>query len=142
MIGSNNTIPEIEISMNILRPQPVVRSIGEHKWDGAKRLMEEMNNDTAIIVSMKYEYMDLDVEWDLSILPSNVLRQIVVHILELVIGQGRRTYLRHTIDISGKKWRQNNLESENELARWILEHPEAIDRIHTEEEVEGVMSNL
>ena len=77
-------------------PSPMFRSI-ESKWNFAKELLKDNNFDT-IVVSTHYEYEDT-----LSgNLPSNILRRITLHILELIIGEGTRAYLRHTITISGK----------------------------------------
>jgi hypothetical protein len=60
------------------------------------------------------------------------MEKATIHVLERSYGEER--YIRHTITISGKKWRQNNLANEEDLGEWILQNPSAIERIHSEED--------
>ena len=132
-LDRNYTNTHINI-MESLRPQRVHRQIGENKWEDARHLLRR-RGDSVLLVNAHYAYEVNSATW----VPT-ILEKTTIHVLERC---GDRRYLRHTIEISGKKWRQNDLENEENLARWILQHPSAIERIHTEEWTgPGVMSSL
>tara|TARA_B110000444_G_scaffold250830_1_gene277842 strand:- start:807 stop:1037 length:231 start_codon:yes stop_codon:yes gene_type:complete len=70
-----------------------------------------------------------------------IIEKATIHVLERSYGEER--YIRHTITISGKKWRQNNLANEEDLGEWILQNPSAIERIYSEEDPRAMLaSNL
>ncbi len=113
--------------MDSLTPGVMVRQIGENKWDAAKAMLKESHEDIQL-VSSHYSY-----KVDSSVWVPQIMERATIHVLERLFGPER--YLRHTITISGKKWRQNELENNVALGEWILQHPSAIERIHTEEDM-------
>ena len=113
-------------NMDSLTPGVMVRQIGENKWDAAKAMLNDSPN-TIQLVSSHYSYKVDSTTW-----VPQIMERATIHVLERLFGPER--YLRHTITISGKKWRQNELENEEDLGRWIMQHPSAVERIHTEEE--------
>lgn len=123
---TTNINTNINTNMDILKPGPMVRQIGESKWDAAKAMLKSSPN-TIQLVSSHYSY-----KVDKYLLLSPIMERVTIHVLERLFEPER--YLRHTITISGKKWRQNELDKEENLGRWILNHPSAVERIHTEEE--------
>ena len=125
-LNRNYTNANISTNMDILKPTPMVRQIGENKWDAAKAMLKDSHEDMQL-VSSHYSYKVDSSTW-----VPQIMERATIHVLERLFGPER--YLRHTITISGKKWRQNELENEEDLGRWIMQHPSAVQGIHTEEE--------
>ena len=133
---NRNYTTSTNTNMDSLKPGVMVRQIGESKWDAAKGMLKSSPN-TIQLVSSHYSYRVDSSTW-----VPQIMERATVHVLERLFGPER--YLRHTITISGKKWRQNDLENEENLGQWILQHPSAVERIHTEEESieDGFQANL
>lgn len=133
---NRNYTTSTNTNMDSLKPGVMVRQIGESKWDAAKGMLKSSPN-TIQLVSSHYSYRVDSSTW-----VPQIMERATVHVLERLFGPER--YLRHTITISGKKWRQNDLENEENLGQWILQHPSAVERIHTEEESieDGFLANL
>ena len=123
---NRNYTTNINTNMDSLKPGAMVRQIGENKWDAAKAMLKDSHEDIQL-VSSHYSYKVDSSSW-----VPQIMERATIHVLERLFGPER--YLRHTITISGKKWRQNELEKEEDLGRWIMQHPSAVERIHTEEE--------
>ena len=130
---NRNYTTSTRTNMDSLNPGVMVRQIGESKWNAAKAMLKS-SPKTIQLVSSHYSY-----KVDTSTWVPQIMERATVHVLERLFGPER--YLRHTITISGKKWRQNDLENEENLGQWILQHPSAVERIHTEEE-DGFQANL
>ena len=133
---NRNYTTSTRTNMDSLNPGVMVRQIGESKWNAAKAMLKSSPN-TIQLVSSHYSYRVDSSTW-----VPQIMERATVHVLERLFGPER--YLRHTITISGKKWRQNDLENEENLGQWILQHPSAVERIHTEEESidDGFLANL
>lgn len=138
VISSNLKKMSNNNDMNDMGPPPKLRrSIRENRWEDVKKRLKEIHSDCSVLVDTHYAFKVTTA----AIVPL-IIESATVCIMELILGHSTRTYLRHTIQISGKKWRQNNMErkEDGEVAQWILSNPSAIKGIHTEEEIERLAS--
>ncbi len=132
IMSINNNLPPLNLA-----PRKICRSIRENRWSDVKKVLKERQSDCAILVDTHYAFQVTTAGF----VPL-IIESATVCIMELVLGHSTRTYLRHTIQISGKKWRQNNLEEKKgqDVAEWILSNPSAIKSIYTNEESERFAS--
>lgn len=122
----NRNYTNTTANMDILKPTSLRRTIRESVWNKGKLLLKDSCKSIQL-VSSHYSYKVDSSTW----IPQ-IMEKATIHVLERSYGEER--YIRHTIIISGKKWRQNDLENEEDLGEWILQHPSAIERIYSEED--------
>jgi len=122
----NRNYTSTNANMDILKPGLMRRTIRESMWNKGKMLLK-VSCKSIQLVSSHYAYRVDSSTW-----VPQIMEKATIHVLERSYGEER--YIRHTITISGKKWRQNNLANEEDLGEWILQHPSAIERIHSEED--------
>lgn len=131
----NRNYTNTNANMDILKPGSIRRTIRESMWNRGKMLLK-MSSKSIQLVSSHYSYKVDSSTW-----VPQIIEKATIHVLERSYGEER--YIRHTITISGKKWRQNNLANEEDLGEWILQNPSAIERIYSEEDPRAMLaSNL
>lgn len=131
----NRNYTNTNANMDILKPGSIRRTIRESMWNRGKMLLK-MSCKSIQLVSSHYSYKVDSSTW-----VPQIIEKATIHVLERSYGEER--YIRHTITISGKKWRQNNLANEEDLGEWILQNPSAIERIYSEEDPRAMLaSNL
>ena len=115
------------ITMELAPPTKMIRQNRENRWDEG---MEILNNKflttgekTTIDVETFYSYDDL--------IGGNPLERVYLHGISLI---GFHRYTKHTIYVSGKKWRQNQMDRiEGSVVEWLLSNPSQIELIYQED---------
>ena len=114
------------ITMEISRPI-MIRQIRENRWDDGMKILNKKflttGEKNTIDIEVKYSYDYMTEE--------NVLKQVYLHGLSMI---GFHQYTKHTIYVSGKKWRQNEMDRiEGSIVEWLLSNPSAIQYIYQED---------
>lgn len=115
------------ITMPIAPPTKMIRQIRENRWhEGMKILNKKFlttGEKTIIDLEISYSYKD--------VIGENILERIYLHGLSLI---GFQQYTKYTIYVSGKKWRQNQMNRiDGSVVEWLLSNPSHIKNIFQED---------
>jgi len=115
------------ITMEISRPTKIIRQIRENRWDDGMKILNKKflttGEKNTIDIEVKYSYDDMIGE--------NVLKEVYLHGLSMI---GFNRYTKYTIYVSGKKWRQNEMDRiDGSVVEWLLSNPSEIQFIYQED---------
>tara|TARA_B100001093_G_C26398959_1_gene830418 strand:+ start:152 stop:553 length:402 start_codon:yes stop_codon:yes gene_type:complete len=117
-------------TMEISRPPKMIRQIRENRWDDGMKILNKKflttGEKNTIDIEVKYSYDDM-----IGRPFENVLERVYLHGLSMI---GFHQYTKYTIYVSGKKWRQNQMDRiDGSVVEWLLSNPSHIEYIYEED---------